>query len=62
MCDPRLETAGFAQQMLHLANPVFDGMTFVKGDKGGRDTVFGHLRKLKRFCQWICERVMFGEH
>ena len=39
---------GFAQQMLHLANPVFNGMTFVKGDKGGRDAVFGHSRKVRK--------------
>lgn len=39
---------GFAQQMLHLANPVFDGMTFVKGRQGGRDAVFGHSKKLRK--------------
>jgi hypothetical protein len=32
--DPRFENAGLCSTVAHLANPVFDGMTFVKGDKG----------------------------
>jgi hypothetical protein len=50
---------GFAQQVLHLANPVFDGMTFVKGDKGGGMPCLAHSRKLRKSLLAVLQEVLF---
>jgi len=52
---------GFAQQMLHLANPVFDGMTFVKGDKGAGCRVWPTPGSSESLCWRFCRREGFGE-